>query len=90
VWVLVSDQGGWYTVGGTSVASPSLAGIVNSAGSFETSTNAELTTIYGNLGVAANLRDITTGYCGPYAGYSAVKGWDPCTGVGVDKGKKGK
>ena len=90
VWVLVSDQGGWYTVGGTSVASPSLAGIVNSAGSFETSTNAELTTIYGNLGVAANLRDITTGYCGPHAGYSAVKGWDPCTGVGVDKGKIGK
>ena len=90
VWVLVSDQGGWYVVGGTSVASPSLAGIINSAGSFETSSNAELTTIYGNLGVATDLRDITVGYCGPYAGYSGVKGWDPCTGVGVDKGKKGK
>jgi kumamolisin len=90
VWVLVSAQGGWYTVGGTSVASPSLAGIVNSTGSFAASSNAELTTIYGNLGVGADLRDITTGYCGPYAGYSAVKGWDFCTGVGVDKGKNGK
>jgi len=90
VWVLVTGQGGWYTVGGTSVASPSLAGIINSTGGFATSSNAELSTIYGNLGVAADLRDITSGFCGPYAGYSGVKGWDPCTGVGVVKGKKGK
>ena len=90
VWVLVSDQGGWYTVGGTSVASPSLAGIINSTGSFAASSNAELSTIYGNLGVATDLRDITTGFCGPYAGYSGAKGWDFCTGVGVVKGKKGK
>jgi kumamolisin len=90
VWVLDSDGGGWYIVGGTSVASPSLAGIINLAGSFAASSNAELSTIYGNLGVAADLRDIASGYCGPYAGYSAVKGWDFCTGVGVDKGKKGK
>src|ERR1039458_8654432 len=34
VWVPDSLQGGWYIVGGTSVASPSLAGIINSAGSF--------------------------------------------------------
>lgn len=90
VWVLDTDSGGWFIVGGTSVASPSLAGIVNSAGSFETSTNAELTTIYGNLGVTTVFHDITTGYCGPYAGYSGVTGWDFCTGVGVDKGKLGK
>jgi kumamolisin len=90
VWVLVSGQGGWYVVGGTSVSSPSLAGIVNSTGSFAASSNAELTTLYGNLGVGADLRDIVAGYCGPYAGYTAVKGWDFCTGVGVDKGKKGK
>jgi kumamolisin len=90
VWVEVSQQGGWYIVGGTSVAAPSLAGIINLAGSFEASSNAELTKIYGSLGVAADLRDITTGYCGPYAGYSGVKGWDFCTGVGVNKGKVGK
>jgi kumamolisin len=90
VWVLVSAQGGWYIVGGTSVASPSLAGIINSVGSFRASTIAELTTMYSNLGVAADFRDITGGYCGPYAGFSGVAGWDFCTGIGVDKGKVGK
>jgi kumamolisin len=90
VWVLDTDGGGWFIVGGTSVASPALAGIINLAGGFATSTNAELTTMYGNLGVATVFRDITSGFCGPYAGYSGVKGWDPCTGLGVDKGKKGK
>lgn len=90
VWVLDTDGGGWYIVGGTSVASPSLAGIINSAGSFAASTNAELTTIYGNIAVITDFRDIATGYCGPYAGYSGVKGWDFCTGVGVTKGKVGK
>ena len=90
VWVLDTDGGGWYIVGGTSVASPSLAGVINSAGSFAASTDAELTTIYGNRTSTADFRDITTGYCGPYAGYSGVAGWDFCTGVGVDKGKLGK
>jgi subtilase family serine protease len=90
VWVLVSDQGGWYIVGGTSVASPSLAGVINSAGSFAASTDAELTTIYGNRTNTADFRDISGGYCGPYAGYSGVAGWDFCTGVGVGKGKLGK
>jgi kumamolisin len=90
VWVLVSDQGPWYIVGGTSVASPSLAGVINSAGSFEASTNAELTTVYANRTNTADFRGIVGGYCGPYAGYSGVAGWDFCTGVGVDKGKLGK
>lgn len=90
VWVLDTHQGGWFIVGGTSVASPSLAGIINSAGSFAASTNAELTTIYGNMANTADFRGIVGGYCGPYAGFSAVAGWDFCTGVGVDKGKLGK
>jgi subtilase family serine protease len=90
VWVLDSDGGGWFILGGTSVASPSLAGIINSTGGFAASTSAELTTIYGNFGVAANFKDITSSYCGPYAGYTAAKGWDVCTGVGVVKGKLGK
>ncbi len=90
VWVLDTNAGGWYILGGTSVASPSLAGIVNSAGSFHASSNAELAVIYGNLGVTADFRDVTAGYCGPYAGYSAVAGWDFCTGVGVVNGKVGK
>jgi len=90
VWIYDSNAGGWNIVGGTSVASPSLAGILNLAGSFYTSTNAELTAVYGKLGVAADFNDIATGYCGPYAGYTAVTGWDPCTGVGSVKGKVGK
>jgi subtilase family serine protease len=90
VWVRDTNGGGWYIVGGTSVASPSLAGIINSAGSFHASTIDELTTIYGNIAITTDFRDITTGYCGPYAGYSGVKGWDFCTGAGVVKGKVGK
>jgi kumamolisin len=90
VWVLDSHQGGWFIVGGTSVASPALAGIINSAGSFAASSNAELTTIYANRANTAEFHDIAGGYCGPYAGYSGAAGWDFCTGVGTDKGKLGK
>jgi kumamolisin len=90
VWVYDTNVGGWNIVGGTSVASPALAGILNSAGSFHTSSNAELTTIYGNLAVAASIRDIASGFCGPYEGYSAGGGWDFCTGVGVSNGLTGK
>jgi subtilase family serine protease len=90
VWVLDTNGGGWYIVGGTSVSSPALAGVINLAGGFAASSNAELTTIYTNLGVDRNFRDISVGYCGPYAGYSGTWGWDFCTGVGVVKGKRGK
>ena len=90
VWVYDSNVGGWNIVGGTSVASPALAGILNLAGSFYTSSNAELTAIYSKLGVAANFSDIASGYCGPYAGYTAGAGWDFCTGVGSNKGMVGK
>jgi kumamolisin len=90
VWVYDSSVGGWNVVGGTSVASPSLAGIINLAGSFYTSSNAELTAIYGKIGVATDFTDITSGYCGPYAGYTAGTGWDFCTGVGSNKGTIGK
>jgi subtilase family serine protease len=92
VWVFATTSGGsgWYTVGGTSVATPTWAGIVNSAGSFATSSQAELTTIYGNLGVASDFNDITLGSCSFYNGYNAVKGYDFCTGVGTPYGKAGK
>jgi len=74
--------GTWYIASGTSVASPGLAGLVNAADSFAVSTNAELTTVYADLGVNRDFHDITNGDCGPYAGYLALKGWDFCTGVG--------
>jgi kumamolisin len=93
VWVyatLPGKAGGWFFVFGTSVASPSLAGIVNSAGHFFASTAAELTTIYANRAVAADFRDITLGNCGPYGGLFTAVGYDLCTGVGSNQGKVGK
>jgi hypothetical protein len=81
---------GWFIAGGTSVASTSLAGVVNSAGHFASSSAAELTMIYGHLGDWADFDDIAWGICGPYAGWVATFGWDFCTGVGSVRGYKGK
>jgi len=79
--------GGWLQVYGTSVASPSLAGIINTAGTFASSSNAENTLIYSNMGYSSYFTDITSGSCGTH---SATTGWDFCTGVGVDRGLVGK
>jgi subtilase family serine protease len=79
--------GGWVEVYGTSVAAPSLAGVINNAGTFNSSSNAENTEIYGNIGNTADFTDITSGSCGTH---SAGTGWDFCTGVGVDNGFSGK
>ncbi len=104
VYDSTSCQGlsGWLVFGGTSVASPSLSGIVNSAaaaaapgGSFAKNSLAELGAIYGNLcstGNTAllcttNFRDITSGTAG---GNTAQTGWDFVTGVGSDLGYAGK
>ena len=88
VYDSTSCQGmsGWLVFGGTSVASPSLAGIVNLTGSFSLNTNAELTPIYGGLG-SGNFRDIVSGTAGSF---SAAVGWDFVTGVGSNLGTAGK
>jgi kumamolisin len=97
VWVMdsikLNGQGGpgnWWIVGGTSVSSPALAGIVNATGLKNTSSEAELTEIYNNKAVVADFADTIKGACYFYDGYLAVKGWDFCTGVGSVKGKLGK
>ncbi len=77
---------GWLVFGGTSVASPALAGIVNRAGHFSNGSVAELTTIYAGLG-SSNFRDITSGQAG---NFSAAPGWDFVTGVGSNLGLYGK
>jgi subtilase family serine protease len=77
---------GWLVFGGTSVSSPSLAGIVNLAGHTSPDTQTELGTIYSNLGTS-NFRDITSGSAGSY---SAKQGWDFVTGVGSNQGLSGK
>jgi len=79
VWVYDTNAGGWIIVGGTSVASPVVAGITNNAGHFSLSSSAELTRLYGS---PAMFFDVTHGICGPYAGYWAASGWDFCAGLG--------
>jgi hypothetical protein len=70
-------------VWGTSVASPTLAGVINNAGSFKASSKAELTEIYNNRNVTADYTDIKSGSC---VNHVAHAGYDMCTGVGVVKG----
>lgn len=78
----------WYIVGGTSLSAPMWAGIVNAAGSFSTSSNAELTKLYGDPN--SNFNDIALGSCGPYIGYVASAGWDFCSGHGSPRSYTGK
>ena len=97
VWVYISDQasnigtGNWWAIGGTSVATPVMAGIVNSAGKFSKSTLLELKKIYADYYYSTgSFQDISYGFCGPYMGYLAGLGWDFCTGVGSPRTKGGK
>jgi len=77
-------------VGGTSVSSPTLAGIINAAGTFNTSTaaeNGEAYTDYANpTKYKADWRDITSGS----NRYACTKGWEFCTGIGSPITYKGK
>jgi subtilase family serine protease len=95
VWVWDSNlfqgaPGGWFVVGGTSVSSPSLAGIVNSAGHLFHSSEIELSVMYENSRNPFEFNDTQVGFCGPYAGFLAQRGWDFCTGIGSINGKNGK
>jgi kumamolisin len=81
-------QGGWYTVGGTSWGSPTVAGIVNAAGNKQTSSAAELTMMYNELAnpteYKADFFDITRG------GQFCKVGFDLCTGIGSPRTYAGK
>jgi kumamolisin len=79
----------WLIVGGTSVAAPSLAGVVNTAGKFAASTTAELTTIYSQASTGT-FTDVTYGVCGFYDGFLAGTSYDFCTGLGSPFGYSGK
>jgi subtilase family serine protease len=82
---------GWLVFGGTSVSSPSLAGIVNLAGHTYLNTATELDTIYKDYASPSyyprDFRDILSGTAGSY---SAKQGWDFVTGVGSNQGLSGK
>ena len=92
VYDSTSCQGlnGWLVFGGTSVSSPSLAGIVNFAGHFAIDSGTELDTIYADYSSSTypkDFRDITSGTAGSFI---AKTGWDFVTGVGSDIGTNGK
>jgi kumamolisin len=86
VWIYVTSDGGWLVVGGTSVASPLVAAVVNNEGHFSLSTAFELSMIYNDPDYL-HFKDIKDGTCGPHAGYFAATGWDFCTGVGSPRAK---
>jgi subtilase family serine protease len=88
VYDSTSCQGmsGWMVFGGTSVSSPSLAGIANLAGSVSNSSSSELSLIYASRGTS-DFYDVISGSAGRY---SAAKGWDYVTGVGSPRGLAGK
>ncbi|HXJ96909.1 MAG TPA: S53 family peptidase [Terriglobia bacterium] len=101
VWVYDSyGYGGWVVVGGTSVASPSLAGIINASdnklgqgpytGGYYTTEENNLIydQLYANLAYPNNFHDVTTGSNG--SGHNAAVGYDQCTGVGTPYGHLGK
>jgi subtilase family serine protease len=92
VWVwdsLGAPPGGyWYVVGGTSVSSPTWAGILNTAGSFAASSQAELIQLYSDP--QADFNGIKVGNCGPYMSIFASGSWDFCSGRGSPNGYKGK
>jgi kumamolisin len=81
-------QGGWYSVGGTSWASPTFAGIVNAAGTKQTTTAKELTMMYDEL---ANPTEYKADFTDITQGASQCKtGWDLCAGIGSPRTYAGK
>jgi kumamolisin len=91
VWVYSNNAAlgaGWYVIGGTSVSAPSLAGIINAAGSFAASSQAENAMLYTGRGKAFN--NINYGNCGLYLGTFASGGYDLCTGLGSPRTLRGK
>lgn len=77
---------GWTVIGGTSWSAPAFAGILNSAGTFRQTSNAQLTNIYSN---SALFTDVKIGWCGYFDTDVSVTGWDKCTGVGRPVGTSG-
>jgi subtilase family serine protease len=81
---------GWMVFGGTSVSSPALSGIVNSAhAAYGTDTKrTELQVLYGNAtNYGSEFNDVVGGTAGSFTADSA---WDFVTGIGSNNGLIGK
>ncbi|MBV8889769.1 MAG: hypothetical protein JO305_08900 [Alphaproteobacteria bacterium] len=99
-WVYNSTyygSGSWIVVGGTSVATPIVAAIVNRAGFFWGSAPNALTNIYqiaGSSQYGNYFFDVNNGYCGgtyepflpAYTESNYATPWDFCTGWGSPQG----
>lgn len=81
--VIVHWNTGWYVFGGTSVACPMVAGIVNNAGANRGGPSAQNTYMYGHR---SSFFDVTTGTAGSF---SAGVGYDYPTGIGAPNGLTG-
>ncbi len=88
VYSSLHNPAGWFRDGGTSIAAPALAGIINSANRRAVSTVDELTYIYINAikNYHSNWHDILQGN----NGYPALAGYDFTTGLGSPKEYGGK
>jgi len=85
----LGGETGWFIVGGTSLAAPALAGIINASGNFARSSSAELYNLY-SLNPHFAFNDITYGACGFYSGTFSAQGWDLCTGFGSPRNLSGR
>jgi len=74
------NRKGWIVIGGTSLAAPLVAGMVNAAGHFNVSTSQELTYLYLNRRDPQRIRDIILG--GPAGRNKVGIGYDLVTGIG--------
>ena len=101
MFVYDTDEGGtWYVVGGTSLASPSLAAIANASNDRAGQANpggGKYTNREDNLAYAEYelhltypnyFYDVTTGSNG--SGHNATANYDQCTGIGSPRGHFGK
>ena len=90
VWVYCGAScgaAGWYSVYGTSVASPLMAGMANHWGQFHHGSQTALASLYANAKTAAFF-NVALGVCGPSASYFSGRGYDLCTGLGAPRSAK--
>lgn len=83
-----SGRSGWFQVGGTSLASPLIAGTYALAGSYGAGPNAA-SLPWAQLGVKSALHDVASGSngsCSTAVWCNAGAGWDGPTGVGTPSG----
>jgi subtilase family serine protease len=89
-YIYGSGPPGWTVIGGTSVATPAVAAIINNAAAFRPSSGSELILMYAHFGKAAFFTDVTSGTCANDASGVATLGYDFCTGIGTPWGRHGK